>query len=404
MALTPAQALQLLFALATPLPQESIGLVQGRGRILATPILADRDLPACDRSAMDGYACLASDTTAGSPLTCLGVLSAGDASRFTVTPGSCVRVFTGAPIPEGADCVVMQEVSIAEEGGLIRIAKAHQSGQHILHRGEDALAGAMLLETGTILGPAQLSVCAAVGANTLEVIRLPQVTIVPTGSELLPVEAAVESHSLRESNSHGVRAMVELLSPAQVRVASPAIDDLATLSAALEAAMQGADVVVTVGGASVGAKDFIQQAVVQLGGTVHADKMLMKPGKPVIVATIGNTLVLGLPGSPLACLTTARVLLLPLLRFLAGYIDPLGPRISACLSEATSHKPGRPRFALVSLAVDGSAQIQATPISTASVADLVAAGRADGLLEIEASGELLGPGTVWPCWLLGTWP
>jgi len=404
MALTPAAAQALLIELATPLSAEAIGLLQARGRILAAPVVTDRDLPARDRSAMDGYTCRASDTASGQPLRIAGTIAAGDRPSLTISPGSCARIFTGAVIPAGADCVVMQEVAEAGPEGTVSFRMPATAGQHILRRGEDAQAGHQVLPAGSVLGPSQLSVCAAVGADPVTVFGQPRVRLIPTGSELKQASEAVEAHELRETNSYAVRGLIETLTPAQVMVDAPLPDDPVLLRAALASAALTADVVVTIGGASVGPRDFLAGVVRELGGTIHAERLLMKPGKPVVLATLGSALLLGLPGSPLDCLTAARILLIPLLLRLAGHAEPLGmAQSTARLTTQVINKPGRTRFLLVHLTLDEAGVLRATPVQTASVADLVAAATADALLELPPETDAALPDAPYRCWMLHGW-
>lgn len=406
MALTPAAAQALLMELATPLPAEAIGLLQARGRILAAPVVADRDLPASDRSAMDGYACRARDTASPpQSLQVLGTVAAGDPPSLTISPGTCVRIYTGAVIPSGADCVVMQEVAEASPEGSVLFRVPATAGQHVLRRGEDTQAGRQVLPSGGVLGPAQLSVCAAVGQDPVTVFGQPRVRLIPTGSELKQASEAVEAHELRETNSYAVRGLIETLTPAQVMAEAPLPDDPVLLRAALASVALSADVVVTIGGASVGPRDFLGGVVREMGGTIHAERLLMKPGKPVVLATLGSVLLLGLPGSPLACLTAARILLIPLLLRLAGHAEPLRTaQITARLTTQVINKPGRTRFLLVRLTPDDAGVLRATPVQTASVADLVAAATADALLELPPETDTALPDAPYRCWMLHGWP
>ncbi|HYE78315.1 MAG TPA: molybdopterin molybdenumtransferase MoeA, partial [bacterium] len=217
MALHPHQARALVGDLLTPLPPETVPLEDAHHRLLAAPIYADRDLPPTDRAAMDGYACRAADTASPHPLIVTGTVAAGAPAPTAVTPGEAIRIFTGAVVPRGADCVVMQEAVDAVDNQ-IRVRVPAAVGQHILKRGEDARAGDELLGPGTILDAAQLAVCAAVGATAVAVRRRPRVAVFATGSELKHAADPVAPHEIRSSNTLALAALLRDLGQAEVAV------------------------------------------------------------------------------------------------------------------------------------------------------------------------------------------
>lgn len=402
--LHPHHAREIVLGLSTPLATETIPLEDAQGRILAAPIHADRDLPPTDRAAMDGYACRAVDAAEGLWLTIVGTVPAGSPSQVEVREGQAVRIFTGAVVPVGADCVVMQELC-ERAGATVRVKSAPAFGQHILRQGEDARHGDALLAIGTPLDAAQLAVCAMVGASTVEVRQRPTVAVLGTGSELRGAGDVVAAHELRSSNPLALAAMLRDLSSAVVTIQTPVADDLTTLVATLDQLLSTNDLVVTTGGASVGDHDLLPAAIQELGLQLHFDRLQMKPGKPVHCATRSGSMLLALPGSPLAALTACRLLAVAACRTLQGIPDAQGPTIDARLDAWVQNKPGRVRYVPVALRSDpNTSYVWASPVVTHSVADLVAAGRADGALEIPAEFGDLPKETVLPCLLWRRWP
>ncbi|MEK7704732.1 MAG: gephyrin-like molybdotransferase Glp [Myxococcota bacterium] len=305
-----------------PLGAETLDLVRATGRVLAESVVAGSDLPRFDNSAMDGYAVRAADTLAASPaqpvrLTLTGATAAGDAPSPTVLgPGEARRIFTGAPLPPGADTVVAQERADVSPDG-VDVSAAHPMGTHVRRAGEDVQAGSTLLTPGTILGPAELALLAAQGHSWVRVHRRPRVAIVPTGDEIAEIDHALAPGKILNSNSIQLAAQVQLAGGIPVRL-PPVADDAQALQAALADAAACSDVVVTTGGVSVGDHDLVRQVVTSMG-TLLFWRVAIKPGKPVAFGLVGGRPIFGLPGNPVSTFVCFELFVRPALRRLAGH-------------------------------------------------------------------------------------
>jgi molybdopterin molybdotransferase len=319
-----------LLALATPLPVQHVDVESCLGRILAESIVARRTQPACDLSAMDGYAVCGGDLSG--PWQVIGESAAGHPSDVTVEPGQSVRVSTGAIMPAGGGAVILQE-DVSRDGPLLTLTGEPPSppGRHIRRRGMDFAEGEAVLPAGTRIGPAQLALGIAAGHRHLGVRRPPRLAIVDSGDELAGDCENCPPHQIPASNGAMLSALATSALPCEIARLGPVADDLGALGAAFERAAR-ADVIVTSGGASVGDHDLIRPALAEWGATVDFWRVAIKPGKPLLVARKGAQIVLGLPGNPVSSHVTAYLFLLPLLRTLAGAAEPLPRPVSARLA------------------------------------------------------------------------
>jgi molybdopterin molybdotransferase len=374
MSLLPVdQAQARLLGLASPLPAMSVPLAQAIGRFLAEPLFARRDQPWTDLSAMDGYAVRWEDLPG--PWTLVGEMAAGAIPPAqSVAPGTTIRIFTGAPLPPGADTVVVQE-DVNADGTTIRLTGdgPGAQGRHIRSRASDFGTGDLLLPAGVRLGPAQIALAALAGHADLPVRRAPRIAILSTGDELVPPGAPCPPGKLPASNGIMLRAMIE---GAGGTVADERLvpDDLSTLTQALREAGE-ADIVVTSGGASVGDHDLVRPALQTAGGSIDFWRIAMRPGKPLIVGRLGQAIVLGLPGNPVSALVTGALFLLPLLRHLAGAADPLPRPRSARLGAEMPAVGGRTDYVRATLE-NGIV----TPIGFQDSAAMRAAAQANALI------------------------
>ena len=297
---------------------ESVPLAEAAGRVLHAPLLARHDQPPFNASAMDGYAMRAADVVEGHRLKVVGMSQAGAGFAGMVREGEAVRIFTGAPVPEGADTVIMQEEAVADRDFVSFTAPA-RPGHSIRPRGNDFATGQVLVEAGMRLSAMQLAVAAAANAATLTVARRPRIALLATGDELVLPGAELGRDQIVASNSFGLRP---LLAPYAAAVTDHGIarDDRAALRGKLEAVFAGApDIVVTTGGASVGDHDIVQDILLELGVTLDFWRINMRPGKPLMFGTRGRTLIFGLPGNPVSAMVTALVFIRPALRAWLGY-------------------------------------------------------------------------------------
>lgn len=315
------EALALVEAEARPLGRETVTLDQAHGRVLAAPVVAALDAPASDTSAMDGYAVREAEVAVlPARLRVVGESFAGRGFDGGMGPGECVRIFTGAPMPAGADRVIIQEI-VRRDGDEAVFGHALGGGRHVRAMGSDFRAGDELLPAGRRLDARAMVAAAAADRATVEVWRRPRVVVLGTGDELAePGTAAAAPGAIPESVSFGVAALVAQWG-GEVVARRRLADDPAALEAAAAAALAEADLVVVTGGASVGEKDYARAMFGPAGLELVFSKVAMKPGKPVWLGRARDRLVLGLPGNPTSAMVTGRLFLAPLVAGLAG-ADP----------------------------------------------------------------------------------
>lgn len=313
------EACRRVAALALPLGEEFAPLEQAAGRVLSAPVIARRSAPAVEVSAMDGYAVRDADLrSAPVRLRMVGEAFAGSAPRLApLQAGDCVRIFTGAPLPAGADRVVIQEVA-SREGETVLLAERPPRARHVRAAGSDFAEGETLLDAGVRLSPQALVAVAAADLGAAQVYRRPRLALISTGDELAaPGQAACTPAAIPESVSFGVAALAEAWG-GEVVSRQRLGDALPGLTLAAGEALDEADVVVVTGGASVGERDFSKAMFQPHGLTLEFEKVAIKPGKPVWLGRAGGRIVLGLPGNPSAAMVTARLFLAPLLAGLGG--------------------------------------------------------------------------------------
>jgi molybdopterin molybdotransferase len=324
--LSVAEAQSRLLALAEPLPIETVPLVAAAGRWAAEPVEALRSQPAANLSAMDGYAISFADLPG--PWTVTGESAAGSGLDRPIGRGEAARIFTGAPLPPGADTILVQEET-ARDGDHLSLAGdgPDRLGRSVRARGSDFPAGSPLITAGALLTPARIALAAIAGHGMLAVRRRPRIVILSTGNELVPPGAPAEGVMLPASNGPMLAALLAGTAEAEDR--GIVRDDLDALAVAFTDAAGAADILVTTGGASVGDHDLVRPALAQAGAALDFWRVAMRPGKPLMAGILGNTLVLGLPGNPVSAFVTAILFLCPLVARLAGASDPL-PR-TQCL-------------------------------------------------------------------------
>ena len=306
------EALARLLALSAPLPSETILLRHAAGRYMTSPATALRDQPPFPAAAMDGYA-IAGDATPGARFAVVGEAGAGHAFAGTIGAGHALRIFTGAPVPAGATRVVIQE-DVQRESDLITINQGADTATHIRPLGQDFRAGSTLLPRR--LAPHDLALLAAMNVPAVPVARRPVVAIIPTGDELVMPGDSPAPDQIIASNSFAIAALAEAAG-AEVRMLPIARDSVPALTTVLGLAV-GADVIVTIGGASVGDHDLVARVAGDLGFAPAFWKIAMRPGKPLMAGRFGAGLMLGLPGNPVSAIVCAHLFLLPLLRALQG--------------------------------------------------------------------------------------
>lgn len=322
MALLPvSEALQRLTADATRLGSERVSLEHAAGRILAEDIVALRTQPPFPASAMDGYAVRAIDVAVtGARLTVIGQAAAGHPFEGAVGENETVRIFTGAPVPAGADTVLIQEDARVLDNGSIETTATVQTGRHVRAAGLDFKEGDVVLRSGRVLDAAALALCAAANHASVSVARRPLVAILATGDELVPPGNETGPGQIIASNSYAIAALVRNAGAVSLDLGIVR-DDRGDIAAALHKARDtGADVIVTLGGASVGDHDLVQSVFRDEGMTLDFWKIAMRPGKPLMFGTLGDMRILGLPGNPVSSIVCAHLFLVPLVRALQGAV------------------------------------------------------------------------------------
>jgi len=344
-------ALKLADALARILAEvkvvdgsETVAVRSALGRVLGADVASRIDVPSHTNSAMDGYAVIGADLPADAEtrLDVIGTSAAGRPFGGAVAAGQCVRIMTGAPMPAGADTVVMQE-NVSREGDMAIIGAGQKPGQHVRQAGEDIAAGSIALRSGTLLMPAQVGILGSLGVGEVSVRRRPRVAFFSTGDELRSVGEPLGEGQIYDSNRYTIHGMltrlgVEVLDMGIVRDERDAVEQAFARAAAL------ADAVVTSGGVSVGDADYVTEAL-ERAGTVGFWKVAIKPGRPLAFGRIGGALFFGLPGNPNSVMATFYQLVQPALQALAGMPDPSPPlTMPAVSASALRKKPGRTEF------------------------------------------------------------
>ena len=370
-------ALQRLLALADSERQQASELLElqaAEGRVLVEPLVAALDLPPWPNSAMDGYA-LRREDFSEQPLAVSQRILAGQAPA-PLQPGTCARIFTGAPLPAGADCVEMQENCEVQADGRVRFLQALRGGQNVRAQGQEIRRGQQALAAGTRLGPVQLAVAASLGHAQLRVSRRLRVALLSTGDELVEPGQPLAAGQIYNSNRVLLGSWLRRLG-CEVIDLGIVPDDLALTRARLaRAADEGADLILSSAGVSVGEADFLGQ-VLREAGELQLWKLALKPGKPLICGRYGKTTVLGLPGNPASSLVTFALLARPYLLRRMGVADVAPLRLALPAGFAWERPGSRREFLRVRLE---QGRVVAHPNQSSGV--LLSADWADGLLEV----------------------
>ena len=342
-----SEALDRLFSLAAPLGTEEVPLLEANGRILARDVTARRDQPPFDNSAMDGYA-----VTKGAPgdsFRVIGEAAAGHRFTGALAPGEAVRIFTGAPIPEGTGRVILQE-DVTREGDEITITGTPGEGLHIRQAGDDFRIGDSITAPRR-LTPNDIALMAAMNIARVPVARQPRVAIIATGDELVMPGEDPGPDQIVASNSFGLHALLSDLGAAP-RLLPIARDSLASLRTVFELA-DDADLVLTIGGASVGDHDLVAQAAADMGLDRAFHKVAMRPGKPLMSGRLGDAMMIGLPGNPVSAMVCGHVFVAPVIRAMLGLGAAPAPRKTAHLARDIPANGPREHYMRARLMADG---------------------------------------------------
>ena len=341
------EAIGEILVSAPLLGTERVLLLDAPGRVLAEPIVSTRVIPPLDNSAMDGYAVRAADTAGASEnspkaLRLAGAVLAGELPRAPVGPGEAVRVTTGAPLPRGADAVVMQENTREGRSGHVEILLAAQPKENVRFKGEDIQAGERVLEPGTPLGPSQVALLALLGRSVVEVRRRPVVAILSSGDELVGIDGDTEGWRTVDSNAYAVAAQVR--DAGGVAILLPiAPDRREAIRERLEGA-RGADVLVSTAGVSVGPRDFVRAALDDLGFELKFWRVRQRPGSPLAYGLWQGRPVFGLPGNPVSAAVCFEIYARPALRKMQGFSRIFRSVVQARLDGAVRTRPSHTYF------------------------------------------------------------
>jgi len=365
---------------ARRLPQvEEVGLLEARGRVLAEDILTDRDFPAVARSVRDGFAVRAVDLPG--TLEVIGEVRAGEAFSGRVHPGQAVEIMTGAPMPEGADAVVMVEHT-TPEGNLISTDRSLSPGENYNAAGSEAHAGDTVIARGVSLGYAEIAMAAAVGQVTLPVYVRPRVAILATGDELVDVIEFPRPWQVRNSNSRSLAAQVA--SAGAIPCLLPVARDTYEATRVLIERGLEFDLLLISGGVSAGKYDVVENVLYDLGAEFYFDRVLIQPGQPAVFGRARERFFFGLPGNPLSGMVTFEVLARAALELIAGRATTALPLLLSRLGRELHQRTGLTRFVPACLSDDGAT---VAPAGSRSSGDIPAAARANAWLVTDPDRE-----------------
>lgn len=396
--ITVDQALSIVLDSISSMEAETVALEQSHERILAEKIIADIDLPPFDRARMDGYA-LRSDDVAVAParLRVIGEVPAGAMFDGNVQAGEAVKIFTGAPVPLGADAVQKVEVTRAE-GDIVEIMEPVSTGQFITARASEIATGEIVAKTGHEIGAAEMAVLASFGYSSVRVGRKPRVAVLSTGSELVDVSTKPTAAQIRNSNTYTLAAYAERAG-AVVRMHETAKDTPEATRDALIRASDNCDIVITSGGVSMGDYDLVKAALLEIGAQIYFDKVIIRPGKPIVFARLGSTFFFGLPGNPVSTSVTFNVFVRPAIRKMQGDASPTLPIVSAHLSRPIKDKSSRRSFLPARFYVEaGRAMVE--PLKWGGSSDLVAFMCAGALIIVPEDAHEIDEGQLVDAMLL----
>lgn len=409
-------ALDIVLAQSTPLPAVRLPLQLARNHILAEAVYATTPLPPFPASVKDGYAVVAADGPGDYPV--IGTVTAGRLADFTVTPGSVAYITTGAPLPPGADAVVMVEetepVEMPTNDGYaktmhaVRIRTAVQPGADVRPVGCDVTAGEMLLSAGVRLGAAEIGLLATAGLTEVDVHPTPRVAVLSTGDELTEAGATLAPGQIYDSNRPTLAAAVAAAGGDVIDLGIAA-DSPGALEAAVQRGLESADVLLTSGGVSMGNLDLLKPLFERIG-VVHFGRLRLKPGKPCTFVTVTHAgrrrLVFALPGNPVSSLVTFYLLGAPALRRLSGWRDPKWPRVQVVLSQALPLDAHRPEYHRATIRWDatlhaGRGGFVAESTGSQASSRLLSMRSANALLELPQGEGILAAGSIVTALLIG---
>ena len=393
--LSVEEALEQILSRVDRLGSERVELLASLGRVLAEPITARFNIPPWPNSSMDGYALRSHDTrkaNAGSPveLQVVGTIPAGSVAGQALQTGQVFRIFTGAPLPEGADSVIPQE-EVQVQDGRIRVARPVAEGEYVRPRGEDLRPGETALEVGQAIGPAQIGLLATLGRSRALVFRRPRVAILSTGDEVVDLGGEVTPGKIPNSNSYALMAQVLEAGGEPLNVGvSP--DSRESIEERLRWGLS-ADVLISSAGVSVGDYDVVRDALRRLGAELHLWQVAMRPGKPITFGSLGGRPIFGLPGNPVSAMVTFELFVRPAVRKMAGHTALHRPQIHARALSPIPNPGGRRGYLRVTVSAVGG-EYGARLTGNQGSAVLTSMVSADGLAVVPPDTTIPAGGTV----------
>jgi molybdopterin molybdotransferase len=382
------KVIDLAGALRRTLLHETVEIEWAFGRILAAPVLADRDYPPFHRSTRDGFAVRAADVAVpGARLECVGELRAGGEFHGVLGVGQCVEIMTGASMPAGADAVVMIEHTTRADR-TIEIDRAAHVGDHIVPRGSEALAGALLLPKKIRVGYAEMALAAQAGATRLEVFAQPQLAMLSTGDEVVDARSAPGPLQVRNSNGISIEILARTGGARPLQLGN-APDEKRALRAAIERGLE-ADILVLSGGVSMGKYDLVEQVLADLGAEFHFTGVAIRPGRPAVFATCRDKLVFGLPGNPVSTMVTFELFVLPAIDLLSGAVPRSLPIFRAKLMTPVHEKGALVHFLPARFEWEGR-EARVAQLPWQGSGDIVALAQANGFLVVGPERPEIAP-------------
>jgi len=376
--------------------EEETSLLEAYGRILAENVVSTLDIPPFNRSTVDGYAVKAADTFGaeeGKPakLVSLGMVSVGEQPKICIEKGETAEIVTGAPVPEGADAIVMVEDTDKRDAELC-VFRVVTRDENVMKRGSDIKKGETVLKVGRVLGASEIGVLAAIGLTRVKVFKVPVVAVLSTGAEVAEPGKELPAGKIYDINAYSLSTAVRESGGKPVFLGVVA-DDKDKLSKALKRALTSADMVLTSGGVSVGPKDYMPQIVNSLGEPgVFISGIAVKPGKPTTVALMGKKPVFSLPGHPTSALLLFHLLARPVLKFMSGRPTTEDKTVKALATKRMFSAKGRRTFVMVKLKLDKFDRRVVEPVETGASGAITTLAKADGFVEIPANQQFIDAG------------
>jgi molybdenum cofactor synthesis domain-containing protein len=392
---------------AKPVGAEQVSISEAHDRVLAQDIRAPLDIPPFSRSTVDGYAVKAADTFGASEdkpvsLRFCGHVAIGKSPSVVVEKGLAAEAVTGAPLPDGADSVVMVEQT-NRRGNNVLVHRPVSIGENVMAAGSDIRKNETVLKNGRVLGSREIGVLAAIGLTEVNVYRRPKVAVLSTGAEVVEPGKALPPGKIYDINAHTLSAAVQESGGEPINLGIVP-DKRDKLKKALEKALDSADAVITSGGVSVGPKDFTPQVVDTLGKPgVIISGVAVKPGKPLTIAVIDGKPVFSLPGNPTSSLFMFNVFVRPILVKLAGRTEETLPKVKAVTSQKMFPARGRRTFVMVNLSYDKAGTLIVSPVPTGLSGAITTLAKADGFIEISEKQQFIDAGTEIDVYLFGKW-